>query len=348
MKNLKLLFLIIFLGSLFFPLIGLALSSYQGYGTTIYYEGLVPCGKSEPLAEGESEEVKLPCQFCHFFVMFKSILDFVLKLVIIIAVLMLTVGGFMFFFAGGNPAALDRAKGILTSTAIGLVIIFAAWLIVNSILTFPGFINPQLSWDPTKWFQVECPIEKIITKEREKKEDYQKKIERILIKNVDAITDEEWDFIRRNPEMAGEALDEAVEGGQITNEQAEAFKNTTKDKGITITPTPTVTTKPTTVTVIKINSASGKSCYKVCKEQGEGFLCESVGLNKAVNDGQMWDIEKKWWGGYDCVKKKVESKGSIGCLTRILKHWGIKVYCPKEGKEKHPPQWTQCKCVKTE
>jgi len=177
MKNLKLLFLIIFLGSLLFPLIGLAsLSSYEGYGKTIYYEGLVPCGKSEPLAEGESEEVKLPCQFCHFFVMFKSILDFVLKLVIIIAVLMLTVGGFMFFFAGGNPAALDRAKGILTSTAIGLVIIFAAWLIVNSILTFPGFINPQLSWDPTKWFQVECPIEKIITKEREKKEDYQKKI----------------------------------------------------------------------------------------------------------------------------------------------------------------------------
>ena len=334
MKNLKLLFLIIFLGSLFFPLIGLALSSYQGYGTTIYYEGLVPCGKSkETLAPGESPEVAEPCQFCHFFVVFKGILDFVLKLVIIIAVLMLTVGGFMFFFAGGSPAALDRAKKILTSTAIGLVIIFAAWLIVNSILTFPGFINPQLSWDPTKWFQIECSIEKIIKEEEKKvKEDYQKKIERILIKNVDAITDEEWDFIRRNPEMAGEALDEAVEGGQITNEQAEAFKNTTKDKGITITPTPTVTTKPTTVTVIKINSATSGGYSKTCKELCEamkGFTCKSVGTDKEGENGEMW--VRPW------VKCGTETAGcdtiiGRGRLTIAVRCDGIVV------------PWTRCRC----
>ena len=206
----KKIFLIIFLGGLLLPSVSLAVSynTYKADGKTVIYEGLVPCGKEVCIYSGEavesfleylkflkvkfpeftfgeicekvgvelSEWKSIPCQFCHFFVMFKGILDFALKLVIIIGVLMLTIGGFMFFFAGGSPASLDRAKGILTSTAIGLVIIFAAWLIVNSILTFPGFINPQLSWDPTKWFQVECPIEKIITKEREKKEDYQKKI----------------------------------------------------------------------------------------------------------------------------------------------------------------------------
>lgn len=158
MKNLKILFLITFLGSLLFPSISLALSSYQGYDKTIYYEGLVPCGKSadKPLAPGESEEVRLPCQFCHFLVMFRGILDFILKLVIVIGVLMFTIGGFMFLFAGGSPERLDLAKRILTSTVIGLAIIFGAWLIINTIFMAIGVAD----WTGLRegWFSIKCPI----------------------------------------------------------------------------------------------------------------------------------------------------------------------------------------------
>jgi len=137
------------------PLVSLAAGTYKVDGKTVTYEGLVPCGKSEK-GPGESDEVTMPCQFCHFFVMFRGILDFVLKLVIIIGVLMITIGGFMFLFAGGSPAILGRAKTILTSTIIGLVIIFAAWMIINTIFIAIGVAD----WTGLRegWFSIECSI----------------------------------------------------------------------------------------------------------------------------------------------------------------------------------------------
>jgi hypothetical protein len=130
----KILLLIIFLGSLISPLIASA-------------AGLVPCG-------GEGED---PCTLCHFFLMFKNIVDFVLfTLVPVVAVLMLVIGGFMFFFAGGSPEALSRAKSIITSTVIGLLVIYAAWLIVNTFFVIIGVAD----WTGLKggWFSIDCPV----------------------------------------------------------------------------------------------------------------------------------------------------------------------------------------------
>ncbi|MDO8743122.1 MAG: pilin [Candidatus Azambacteria bacterium] len=154
-------FLIVFLGSLLFPLVSLALNNYQADGKTINYEGLIPCGKSKdkPLEPGESEEVRNPCQFCHFFVMFKAILDFALKLVIMIAVLMFVYGGFLYLTGGSNPGQMQTAKEVLRSTVIGLIIIFAAWVIINTVFIFFGLSSFGLSLTgPGKWFIINCPI----------------------------------------------------------------------------------------------------------------------------------------------------------------------------------------------
>ena len=128
-------FLLIIFCLLFLPIISLA------------DVGLVPCG-----GPGQQE-----CQFCHFFVMFRNIIDFVLfKLVPPVAVLMLAIGGFLFFFAGGSPGTLARAKSIITSTIIGLVIIFAAWIIINTFFVVIGVAD----WTNLKegWFKIDCPI----------------------------------------------------------------------------------------------------------------------------------------------------------------------------------------------
>jgi len=108
--------------------------------------GLVPCG-------GLGEEA---CQFCHFFVMFNNVVRFVMfTLVPVVAVLMLVIGGIMFFFAGAKPSILIRARGIITSVVIGLVIIFSAWVIVNTILVQSGIVDsPSL----LQWWQIDCPI----------------------------------------------------------------------------------------------------------------------------------------------------------------------------------------------
>jgi len=117
MKNqkLKILFLVIFLGSLLLPIVSLA-------------QGLVPCG-----------EPGNPCQLCHLFVLLDNIIDFVFKFIVLpVATLLLVIGGGMFFFYAENPQKVEQAKTLLTSVVTGLVIIFAAFLIVGTFLNVIG------------------------------------------------------------------------------------------------------------------------------------------------------------------------------------------------------------------
>jgi hypothetical protein len=113
-------------------------------------EGLVPCG-----TEG------CPCKFCHFFVMFDRIVDFVLfKLVPPIAVLMLLIGGAMFIFGGGSPAIVTKGKNIMTSVAIGLIIIFVAYLVIGLFLHMIGLndwtTDIYRSWWERGVFEFKC------------------------------------------------------------------------------------------------------------------------------------------------------------------------------------------------
>ncbi len=149
MKKIALLFLIVFLAGLFLPQVTLA-GEYKADGKTIHYRGLVPCGKSESapasyddknnlIEEAESNEVTMTCQFCHFFVMFDGIVDFVLRYVVPpIAVLMLVIGGIMFYFAGGNPNLVTRGKGLIKAVVIGLFLAYGAFMLVGTVLKIIG------------------------------------------------------------------------------------------------------------------------------------------------------------------------------------------------------------------
>jgi hypothetical protein len=109
--------------------------------------GLVPCG-------GTGEPA---CQFCHIFVLINTLLYKVLfVLVPVVATLLLVVAGVMFFFAGANPKNLGQATGIIKSVVIGLVIIFAAWMIVNTIITSIGLVE---SSSLLKWYDINCPVQ---------------------------------------------------------------------------------------------------------------------------------------------------------------------------------------------
>ena len=118
--------------------------------------GLVPCAKYCDDPNTPYDETK-PCQLCHFFVMLDRILDFVFtRLVPAVAVLLLMIGGVMFFFAGGSPQTLGTAKSIITSVVIGLIIIFAAWLIINTFFILIGVA----AWTGLQagWFTINCPV----------------------------------------------------------------------------------------------------------------------------------------------------------------------------------------------
>ncbi|MBT9150625.1 MAG: hypothetical protein DDT40_00798 [candidate division WS2 bacterium] len=107
---------------------------------------LVPCGP------GTAKE---NCELCDFFVLFDNIVKFVLqKLVPPIAALMLVFGGSMFFAAAGDPAKIGKARGLLTSVALGLVIIYGAYLLISSFFLIIG-VN---EWTGLQnWFEYPCP-----------------------------------------------------------------------------------------------------------------------------------------------------------------------------------------------
>jgi len=191
-QKLKILFFIVFLGSLFFPLISLAfVNSYESDGKTIYYKGLVPCGGLRTDSEGnpygrraippdrkipsgyvaisdtEMAEATPHCQLCHFFVMFDGIIDFLLfKIIPPLAALMIAIGGFMYIFAyaGGvekGPEMTSQAKRLFTAVAIGLLIIYGAFIIIGTFLQFIGLAewttDIYYRWWEKGIFEIPCP-----------------------------------------------------------------------------------------------------------------------------------------------------------------------------------------------
>lgn len=122
---------------------------------TVSGAGLVPCG-----GEGEAA-----CQLCHLFEMAKNIIDFLLLppsgLLFVIGTLLFIIAGMMYIvaklFAPDSTNMLSQANKVMTSVVIGLVIVFGAWIFVNTFFAVIGVAE----WTGLDqgWWTVSCPIE---------------------------------------------------------------------------------------------------------------------------------------------------------------------------------------------
>jgi hypothetical protein len=122
--------------------------------------GIVPCGRScdDP---STSEDETTPCTICHFFIMLQRIVNFLLfDIVPVLAVLMIAIGGFMYITAfanpagEGSPAMVSKAKSLFSAIVIGLLIIYGAWVIINTFLMLIGVAG----WTGLEsgWWQINC------------------------------------------------------------------------------------------------------------------------------------------------------------------------------------------------
>lgn len=105
---------------------------------------LVPCGRRTGVG----------CGFCDIFQLINNIVTYILTCIApILATLMLVFGGLYMLAARGNPATLNKAKGIITAAVTGLIIIFIAWVFLNSILDYMGVAE----WTGLEnWWQINC------------------------------------------------------------------------------------------------------------------------------------------------------------------------------------------------
>ena len=84
--------------------------------------GLVPC-------------TGVTCSFCDLFKMLGNIFDFVVKTITpIVATGFIIFGGFKFITAGGDPTAISAARKILFNTLIGVVIVYASFVLASGLV----------------------------------------------------------------------------------------------------------------------------------------------------------------------------------------------------------------------
>ena len=103
--------------------------------------GLVPCGRmfNDP---NTSWNEKDDCTLCHLILMAQLIMDFLFKIAAVVAAFFLAIAGFIYIFAAGQPDKITLAKKIFSKVLIGFMIIFIAWIIVDTILVMFGYIDP--------------------------------------------------------------------------------------------------------------------------------------------------------------------------------------------------------------
>lgn len=58
-----------------------------------------------------------------------------------IALIMFIIGGVMFLISGGNQEKVGKAKKLMISAVIGLLIVFASYLIIQFVLEAVGYEN---------------------------------------------------------------------------------------------------------------------------------------------------------------------------------------------------------------
>jgi hypothetical protein len=119
--------------------------------------GLVECGKD--INNNGTVDPSEQCGFCDIFALVSRLLVFVLTcLAPILSGLLVVIGGIYYLAAGQDPQALKDAKNIILAVVFGLVIIFVAWVVLNTFLVGIG-VADWTGLDPNTgpgWFQFNC------------------------------------------------------------------------------------------------------------------------------------------------------------------------------------------------
>ena len=104
---------------------------FAGFITDPIHAGLVPCGTSDRVSGGFLEG---ECSFCDLQVLALNILNFLVLISAVVAALLFLNAGFLYITSSANPGNISRAHKIFGNTLVGMIIIFAAWLIVSQII----------------------------------------------------------------------------------------------------------------------------------------------------------------------------------------------------------------------
>ena len=117
--------------------------------------GLVTCGRQCDDTSTEPDET-LPCGFCHFFGLFKNVLDWIIFAIApILGILLIVIGGFLILTSRGSPAQLTQGKDFIKWTLLGFAIMLISWVLINSIFSVLQ-LQEWTGLQVGNWWKVSC------------------------------------------------------------------------------------------------------------------------------------------------------------------------------------------------
>ncbi|MBI2113093.1 MAG: hypothetical protein HYT50_00730 [Candidatus Wildermuthbacteria bacterium] len=104
-----------------------------------------------------AEDGEQACGFCQIFQLISKIVGFIMfPIVPLIASLFVVIGGFMIFISGGDEKRLKQGQDLLKAVAIGVVLVYAAWVLVNTFFMWIGIAEWQGFNLKESWWNIPC------------------------------------------------------------------------------------------------------------------------------------------------------------------------------------------------
>ncbi|MCL4405428.1 MAG: pilin [Patescibacteria group bacterium] len=76
--------------------------------------------------------------WCGLLQLFQNVLNFALTISVPIATIVIVYGGFVIMTGGGEPDKLKTGRDAIIAALVGVIIVFGAWLIINTVLNIVG------------------------------------------------------------------------------------------------------------------------------------------------------------------------------------------------------------------
>ncbi len=90
-------------------------------------DSIVPC-------DGTSSNGGTECTVCHLAQLAQNLLNTGIYVAVFLSAILFAWAGWKYVTAGGNPGKATQAREVFTNVVIGLVIILAGWLVVDTIM----------------------------------------------------------------------------------------------------------------------------------------------------------------------------------------------------------------------
>ena len=112
---------------------------------------IVQCGRS-----GQSM-----CNLCDLIAGLNNVIQYIMKIAIGVSLFMMTVGGVIYIISAGDSGMIGTAKTTMKNAAIGFIIVFAAYLMVDLTIRYMGTRTneagePTFGITSSSWGRFDC------------------------------------------------------------------------------------------------------------------------------------------------------------------------------------------------